>query len=301
MKLSELLNPEELAAFEDLLIFAKTTVQGFYSGKHRSPWFGESAEFMDYKEYYPGADTSKIDWKIYRKTGRLYFKLFAEETDMPVYLIVDKSRSMVYSKAKENTKYMLSIQIAAALTHLLIQQGDKVSLTLFDKRISHHSPPAGTKTHTSNLMRELAKAKPSNATDIKKTIEECVPLFKKRGKVVIISDFMDLHENLFDSLSKFLHKNHEVLLIHVLTEDELQLPKTGMANFIDMETSESIQVNVEEIRENYQNELNQFTDNLAKEATNRRIEYHLINPANPYYDALEKFLTFHTKVKNKKR
>lgn len=300
MQKSELLNPEELAVFEDLLIFAKTTVQGFYSGKHRSPWFGESAEFMDYKEYYPGADASKIDWKIYRKTGRLYFKLFAEETDMPVYLIVDKSRSMIYSKDKELSKYSLAIKIAAALTHLLIQQGDKVSLTLFDKKISSHTASGGTKNHATKLIRDLAKSKPMNRTDINNAIDECVWLFKKRGKVVIISDFMDWNENLFDSLSKFLHRNHEVLLIHVLNDNELALPTSGMANFIDLETAETIQVNVEEIRENYQKELKKFTDNLAFEATNRRIDYFLVNPINPYINALESFLTFHTKSKNRK-
>ena len=208
---------------------------------------------------------------------------------------------MVYNNPNENTKHSLAIQIAAALTHLLIHQGDKVSLTMFDKNITYHTPPAGTKGHISNLMRELSKTKPNNTTNIRRTINECVPLFKKRGKVVIISDFMDMHENIFDSLSKFLHKNHEVLLIQVLANDELNLPKSGMANFIDLETAESIQVNVEEIRENYQNELKEFTQGLAKEATNRRIDYHLINPANPYYDALESFITFHTKSKKRKK
>jgi uncharacterized protein (DUF58 family) len=290
-----LFKPEELVAFEDLLIFAKTTVQGFYAGKHRSPWFGESAEFMDYKEYYPGADASKIDWKIYQKTGRLYFKLFAEETDMPVYIMVDKSNSMVYSRDKERSKFTLTIQIAAALTHLLIQQGDKISLTMFDSKISQHIPAAGTKKHSIKLIRELSKTKPSQKTNINRAIGECLPLFKKRGKIVIISDFMGLDQLLFESLSKLLYKKHEVLLIQVLTDDELNLPRTGMANFIDLETSETIQVNVEEIREHYLNEIKKFTENIMGDAANHRIDFHLVNPKNPYVDALASFLAFQTK------
>jgi len=300
MSSSNLYNPEDLVAFEALLIFAKTTVQGFFSGKHRSPWFGESAEFMDYKEYYPGADTTKIDWKIYQKTGRLYFKLFAEETDMPVYLLVDKSRSMVYSSDRERSKISLSIQIAAALAHLLIHQNDKISLTMFDTKISQHIHAAGTKSHLTKIIRELSKARPTEKTDISKTIDDCLPLFKKRGKIVIISDFMGLNQNLFESLSKFLYKKHEVLLIHVLNDDELNLPKTGMTNFIDLETLESIQVNVEEIRNHYMSEINKFTAHLMQESASNRIDYHLVNPKNPYIDALESFLTFQNKTKKGK-
>ncbi|MEA3209614.1 MAG: hypothetical protein QOE70_2671 [Chthoniobacter sp.] len=290
-----LLNLQELERFENLLVFAKATVEGYYAGKHKSPYRGSAAEFADYKEYVPGDDVARLDWRVYGRTRRLYIRQFEEETDMTVYLLVDTSGSMRYAGEKRQSKFFLAAKIAAALAYLMMAQADKAALVLFAQTVTQFLAPGGTRRHLHRLVTELERVRPARTTGIAHAVSECVALFKKRGRIVILSDFIDDQATLFDALAQFVHRKYEILLLQVTDPDELNLPAFNAAKFVDLETAETVQVDPEEIRAAYQQRVRQAIDDLACEADLRQIQHRLIDTHRPYLDAIEAYLGFRGK------
>ena len=290
-----LLNLQELERFENLLVFAKATVEGYYSGKHKSPYRGSSAEFADYKEYVAGDDVSRLDWRVYGRTRRLYVRQFEEETDMVAYLMVDTSGSMRYAGSGRQPKFLLAAKTAAALAYLMMAQADKAALVLFGQKVAQYLAPGGTRRHLHRIVTELERVRPARTTGIAAAVSECNALFKKRGRIVILSDFLDDTEPLFDALAQFVHRKFEILLLHVTDPDELNLPASSAAKFTDMETGEQVQVDPEDIRENYRAKMQHSIAALAKAADQRQIQHRLIDTRRPYLDAIEAYLGFRGK------
>ena len=290
-----LLNLQELERFENLLVFAKATVEGYFSGKHKSPYHGSAAEFADYKEYVPGDDLARLDWRVYGRTRRLYIRQFEEETDMTVYLLVDTSGSMRYAGEKRQSKFFLAAKIAAALAYLMMAQADKAALVLFAQKVTQFLAPGGTRRHLHRIVTELERVRPSKLTGIAQAVSECNALFKKRGRIVILSDFLDDTAQLLDALAQFVHRKFEILLLQVTDPDELDLPGFSAAKFTDMETGEQVQVDAEEIRANYQAKMKGMIETLAREADMRQIQHRLVDTQRPYLDAIEAYLGFRGK------
>jgi uncharacterized protein (DUF58 family) len=290
-----LLSPEELERFGNLLVFARATVEGYFAGKHKSPHHGSSVEFTDYKEYIAGDDPKRIDWRAYGRSRRLFVRQYEAETDMVIYLLVDASNSMNYGGQHgggRETKFVLAAKIAAALAYLMIHQGDKAALALFGEKLKSYLPPGGTRGHLHNLVHELEGVVPAFGTGIAEALSECNQLFKKRGRLVVISDFWDDTEKTLDVLSRFLHRKFEILLLHVVHPDELDLPAVEAARFQDMETHEEIEVETQEIRAAYSDSARRRMDGLVREADNRRITHALVHTNRPYLDAIEAHLGF---------
>ncbi len=287
-----LLTLEELERFKNLLIFARSTVEGFFSGKHKSPQRGSSAEFAEFKEYVPGDDVAKIDWRAYGRTRRLYVRQFEEETDMVVYLLLDTSASMSYHGEKRQAKYRLAAKIAAALSYLMIHQGDKTALALFSDKVTNFVAPGGTRRHLHRLISELERVQPASGTGLVQALTECHGIFRKRGRLVVLSDFLSGAEGLFEALGQFLHRKFEILLIQVLDPDELHLPAATVARFVDLESGEQVQVDPDEIRRTYRESMARLVENLAREAHLRQIDYARIGSDQPYLEAIEAYLGF---------
>lgn len=287
-----LLNLQELERFENLLVFAKAIVEGYYSGKHKSPYRGSAAEFADYKEYAPGDDLARLDWRVYGRTKRLYLRQFEEETDMTVYLMLDTSGSMRYAGEKRQSKFFLAAKIAAALSYLMMAQSDKASLVLFAQKVTQFFAPGGTRRHLHRIVTELERVRPAQTTGIAGAVQECNALFKKRGRIVILSDFLDDTDALFDALAQFVHRKFEILLLQIVDPDELNLPSFNAAKFVDLETAETVQVDPEEIRANYRAHIQQHLAAFAKEADLRQIQHRLVDTQRPYLDAIEAYLGF---------
>lgn len=290
-----LLNIEELERFENLLVFAKTVVEGYFAGRHKSPNRGSAAEFADYKEYVPGDDLARIDWRVYGRTRRLYIRQFEEETDMVVYLLVDASGSMRYAGGKRPSKYLLAARIAASLAYLMLAQGDKAALVTFAEKITNVVPAGGTRRHLHRVVRALEGIRPGRGTGLAQALEESAALFKRRGRLVVVSDFLDEPAPLFDALSQFVHRKFEVLLLHVVDPDELHLPDSAVAKFVDLETGETLQVDPEDIRASYETHMRTLIDGLAREADLRQIQHRLVDTRRPYLDAIEAYLGFRGK------
>lgn len=287
-----LLNLQELERFENLLVFAKAVVEGYFAGKHKSPYRGSAAEFADYKEYAPGDELARLDWRVYGRTRRLYLRQFEEETDMTVYLMLDTSGSMRYAGEKRQSKFFLAAKIAAALSYLMMSQSDKASLVLFAQKVTQFFAPGGTRRHLHRIVTELERVRPALTTGIAGAVQECNALFKKRGRIVILSDFLDDTDALFDALAQFVHRKFEILLLQVVDPDELNLPSFNAAKFVDLETAETVQVDPEEIRANYQAHIKKHIDAFAKEADMRQIQHRLVDTQRPYLDAIEAYLGF---------
>jgi len=287
-----LLSPEELERFGNLLVFARSTVEGYFAGKHKSPHRGSSVEFTDYKEYVAGDDPKRIDWRAYGRSRRLFVRQYEAETDMVIYLLVDVSGSMSYAGEGRESKYIIAAKVAAALAYLMIHQGDKAALVLFAAKLKYFLPPGGTRRHLHSLVSELELVQPALRTGTAAALAECNLLFKKRGRLVVLSDFWDDTEQTFEALSRFLHRKFEILLLQVAHPDELDLPAVQAARFHDLETHEEVEVEVEEIREAYRESARRRADALAREANQRRISHALVRTNRPYLDAIEAYLGF---------
>jgi uncharacterized protein (DUF58 family) len=288
-----ILNIEDADRFKNLLLFARSKVEGYFAGRHKSPYYGSNVEFADYQEYVPGEDVGNIDWRVYGRTRKLFLRKYEEETDMVAYLVVDASGSMQYrGTPKQDTKFQHAIKIAAVLAYLMTRQGDKASLTLFAEKLRKFVPPGGTRRHLYNLINELEVAKPAARTLLHSALGECNALFRKRGCIIVLSDLLGDPQQLFDALGQFVHRKYEVLLLQVMDPDELDLPSTDIARFIDMETAEHVEVDPGEIRKAYRETMQKFLDEISSGANQRRIEHALVKSSDPYLSAIEAWIGF---------
>lgn len=291
-----LLTPEELERFKNLLVFSRATVEGYFVGKHKSPFRGSSVEFADYKEYVPGDDVDRIDWRAYGRSRRLFVRQYEAETDMVVYLLVDVSASMSYAHPGQPSKYIVAAKIAAALAYLMIHQGDKAALATFAETLGRVLPPGGTRRHLHHLVTELESIQPAQGTGIAHALQECNAVFRKRGRIVLLSDFWDDTDACFSALGRFLHRRFDILLLHLVHPDELDLPTVAAARFEDLESGKQLPVEPDDIRDAYRRAMQERIDTLARQAHRRRIQHALVNTAHPYLDAIEAYLGFRTRL-----
>lgn len=297
------LTPGDLDPLKNLLLFAQLVVEGWYSGKHRSVDFGTNAEFAEFKHYVPGDPVSDIDWKVYARSRKLVIRKYREEKDMTGYLVVDVSGSMAYAGGGRDSKQLRAVRIAASLAYLMQRQGDKSSLALFRERLAGHVPPGGTKRHMHDVVTLLEDAlhAPGGRTAAHGALDSCVPLFKKRGSVVVISDFFTDLDRFFDAIAQFQHRRFQILLLHVVDPDELNLPNVPLARFVDMETGDAIQVAPDEVRAAYRKEMKAMTDRIEMECLRRGIEYKVLRTEEPYIEAIEAWLGLRGKAADTNR
>lgn len=292
------LGPKELRGLKNLLFAAKVVVEGAYAGRHRSPYKGSSSEFVDYREYHPGDEMRTIDWKAYARSDRHFVKLFEKETDMNAYLLVDGSASMGYGgrdykrffSPAEVSKLEYASYLAAALSYLLVKQGDKVGLTIFDQHVAEHFPPGGTFPHLYNLLRALEKRRASKKTSVSRVLRESIGLFRRRGLIILISDLLDDPEEIFRALGLYTYRHFEVLIFHVMHKYEFDLPPMESVEFVDSESGEILTVNPHEVAKAYAAQMAQFTATMASCARARNIEYNFVNTDTPPSAVLRKYL-----------
>ena len=286
------LNPGDLGRLQNFQFAAKLVVEGFYQGKHRSPYHDFSSEFADYRPYTPGDEIRAIDWRAYARTDRFYIKLFRKETDMSCTILVDKSNSMAFRGEEEDlTKLQYASYMAAAISYLLIKQGDKASLALCDDKIRTYIPPGGTNLALQHSLVALERVQPGGPTQLAASLQALFGIVKRRGLLVVISDFLDDTDAVFSALGMFAHRGFSILLLHTLTADELNLPDTQNALFRDPESAFTIAAEPDSIRSAYQDEIHAFIRDLDTRAKARRMNYQLCATYEPYHKALEAFLT----------
>jgi uncharacterized protein (DUF58 family) len=284
------LDPAAIARLKNMEFIAKTIVEGYFIGKHRSPFKGASSEFADYRPYTPGDDVRKIDWKVFARTDRNYIKLFKEETNLVTYLVLDKSASMKYRGDGEISKLAYASYLTAALAYLLIKRGDKVGLTVFDDEVRWSIRPGGSIPHLFQILLALEKLRPGRTTDLPDALERAFPLCSRRGLLVIVSDFLEEPRMIYESLFRYRHKRFDIILFQVLHRDEIDLPDRPNLRFIDSETAASVVAEPSVIRAAYRTEMQRFLDEMALYARGQRVDYNMVTTATPYQFALERYL-----------
>jgi uncharacterized protein (DUF58 family) len=283
------LHPETVARISRLDLRARHVVEGFISGMHRSPFFGHSVEFVQHREYTPGDDIRHLDWKVWSKTDKYYIKQYEEETNLRCTLVVDVSNSMHYGRGPLN-KYEYGCTAAACLGYLLLRQQDAVGLMSFDERVRQIVPSRSQHTHIDAIVNAMHVSKPRDKTDVEGILKRVAEDAPARGLIVLISDLLVDREPLFRGLQMLKHRRHDVLVFHILDQDELTFPFAGTTRFEGMEELEHLLCDPRALRDGYIEALEEYLVEVRRGAARQGIDYMLVH-TDEYLDAvLSKFL-----------
>lgn len=282
-------DPAGLARTGNMELVARQVVEGFLTGRHRSPYHGFSIEYLDHRAYSPGDEIRTLDWKMLARSDKYFVKLFEDETNLRAYILLDCSHSMDF-RSGTLSKLEYGSFLAAALSYLLLRQNDAVGLVLFDRQVRHFLPPRARPTQFRRVLDLLEKPAPGADTDVAAVLHEIAERIKRRGLVVLISDLIDDEVRLASGLQHFRHKHHEVLVFQVLDDAELHFPYDRLTRFRDMEGAGRVVVNPKSVRQRYLARLQAFIERLKQECFQRKISYHLINTKQPYDLALAEYL-----------
>ena len=284
------LDPAVLARLGTLELKARTVVEGFLSGLHRSPFKGFSVEFAEYRQYMPGDDLSSIDWKVYARTDRYYVKKFEEETNLNCYLLLDVSASMGYG-SHGVTKLEYASMLAGSLAFLMQRQRDAVGLTTFDDSILTMLPPSARPSHLRSLLVALDRMGLGKRTDVSKPLHQLAEGITKRGMVILISDLIDEPEHVIEGLRHFRFRGTDVVVFHVMDPSELTFPFTRASRFRDLEGGDELMAVPSVVREQYLGELNGTIDRYKRELGAAGIDYRLLDTSEPLELALMSYLS----------
>jgi len=284
------LQPETVSKLKGMELRARMVVEGFIAGLHKSPYHGFSVEFAEHRQYMPGDNIRDIDWKVYAKTDRYYIKQYEEETNLKGYLLLDCSASMRYHSGSRISKFDYAGMLCGALSYMMLRQRDAVGVVTFDRSIRRYVPPRSRSGHLHVLLTEIANQQPSDETDISGTLHEMAERIKRRGLVVILSDLLDEPERIVSGLRHFRYNKHEVIVFHILDPRERDFNFGGEAVFKDMETGEEISTLPFQMKKEYARAVSEFSESIAGACRQSNIDYHPIDTAMPFDQALYAFL-----------
>jgi len=271
------LDPAVVARIGSLELIARTIVEGFFAGLHRSPFKGFSVEFSEYRPYLPGDDPGTIDWKLFARSDRHYVKKFEQETNLECHLLLDVSASMGYA-SHAVSKLRFGVCLAAALAYLMHRQRDAVGLTLFDDHVVD-SVPVGS------------RASPGTRSDVQMPLHQLAARLTRRGLVVLISDLLDDPAGIIEGLKHLRFQGSEVLVLQTLDPAELTFPFDQPARFEDLETADAVPVVPEQVRAQYLDQMRSLSERYRRELRRAGIDYHQLNTSTPLDTALRAYLS----------
>jgi uncharacterized protein (DUF58 family) len=286
--LKKYLDPEVLARLSRLDIKARLIVEGFMSGLHKSPYKGFSQEFADYRQYMPGDELKRVDWKVYGRSDRFYIKEYQEETNLRTYIMLDKSGSMGFGK--KITKLEYAKYLSASLAYMLIKQKDSVGLATFDEKIETLIPPSVKRSNFFELLKLIDRAQPGKETSVSNVLYELAQKTKRRGLIIIISDLLDDPGSVVKALRSFRYRKHEILVFHILDEQEYDFPFTKAAMFQDLEDNSEMVIEPALIRASYQRKFKQFIKSYRHRLLESHIDYETVFTTTKYDRALLSYL-----------
>jgi uncharacterized protein (DUF58 family) len=277
---------EKISSFQHLELLANQVVEGFISGMHKSPFHGFSAEFAEHKTYNVGESTKHIDWKLFAKTDRLYTKRFEEETNLRCHIIIDNSSSMHYPKLKDNQSFYenkigFSVLASAVLMNLLKKQRDAVGLSVFSDTYEYYAPEKGSDRHHRMILNALEglleHPKTQKSTDTITFLHQIAEKIHRRSMIVLFTDMFQAEDEqaLFNALQHLKHNKHKVVLFHVVdAKTELNFDfDNAPRKFIDVETGEEVAVFAENVKQEYEKQVENYFKKLALTCAQNRIKY----------------------------
>jgi uncharacterized protein (DUF58 family) len=285
-------DPLVLARLSNLYLKARWVVEGIMSGIHRSRSKGFSVEFEEHREYSPGDEIRRIDWKALGKTDKYFIKETEDETNLRAHLILDVSASMDYS-SNGISKFAYGCILTASLAYLILKQQDAAGLVTFSNRIESFIPPRAKRGYLMEILHALEGQTPSGETALGKILQEIAGKINRRGLVVLISDLLDEPEDILEGLRLFRFKGSDVIVFHLLDAAELDLPFDGNILFEDTEqTHLRVTADPQAIRQVYRKVVEEFTGHLRKQCQERSIDYQLLSTTTPLDQALVSYLSW---------
>jgi uncharacterized protein (DUF58 family) len=314
--------PSVIAKLANLELKAKQVVEGFMAGLHKSPYHGFSVEFAEHRQYMPGDDLKHLDWKVFARTKRYYIKQFEEETNLKSYILLDISKSMTYNskpgelksssksifekfrkpKQKEKeingkiSKLEYASYLAASLSYLMVLQKDAVSLTTYDTKIRKYVPPHSTKTNLKLILKELSAVKSKYETGTAVSLNEIAEKIKRKGLVVIISDFLDNQSEVMNALKHFRYNKNEVIIFQILDPVELSFLEGNPLTIVDMETREEMYSQPFAVQKSYKEAMKEFIGTYKSECRKNRIDYVLLTTETSFDTSLLKYLNKRSRI-----
>jgi uncharacterized protein (DUF58 family) len=284
------LDPIFLSKLANMELVARCAVEGFFSGLHPSPFQGFSVEYSDHREYHAGDEMKFLDWKIFARSDRLYIKRFQQETNTTIYILLDVSRSMAFAGEGSVAKIDYASFLAAALSYLMLKQGDATGLVLFADRIVRQVPPASRRTHMSTILTALDRKTASGQTRLASILHTVAEVTKRRGLIVLISDLLD-EGDLFQGLAHLKFLKHDVIVFHVMDHQELTLDYKGLIQFEDMESADKVRTFPQSIQPGYQERVAAFLSEVKTTLGNAGIDYCLLDTSLPLDRAFIAYLS----------
>lgn len=263
-------------------------VEGFLSGLHASPLKGFSQEFADYRQYMPGDELKRIDWKAYGRSDRFYIKEYQEETNLRAYILLDKSGSMGYGKKISKLEY--AKYLAASLAYMLIKQKDSVGIATFDRKIEEIIPPSARRTNLMMILRTIAQANAGGETSVHDVLFQLAQKIKRRGLVIVLSDMLDDPEDVLRALRSFRYRKHEVIVFQIIDKDEKDFPFEESAIFSDLETDSEMVVTPGLMRSRYRKRFKEFLELSHRNLLESHIDHTVLETTTPYDKALFAYL-----------
>lgn len=288
---TDYLRPEIASALGNMEIVARFVVEGFITGLHKSPYHGFSVEFAEHRPYLPGDPIRNIDWKLFARTDRYYVKQFEEETNLKAHIVVDASTSMNYtSDSKHLTKYRYATILAGALAYLLTRQQDAVGLAIFDEELRTFFPARLKASYLREMLRILQTAEPSHKTKTQTALRTVLERIKRRGLVIVISDFLDDPQEVITSLKLLRNSGHEVIAFQVLDPVERTLALSASdATIYDSETGEFIKTQPYQLQESYHAAVEAYLEDLRSSLAAERIDHVVLETTTPFDKALTEY------------
>jgi uncharacterized protein (DUF58 family) len=285
--MSVILDPNLLAALDDISLLARDVVEGFLSGLHHSPFLGYSTEFASYRAYMQGDDLRHVDWKVWGRSDKLYIKQFEDDTNLNCQILLDASASMDFGQAN---KFHYGRMLAAALAYLMVRQHDAAGLTLFGESGADALPARSGPRQLDDLFQLLTKAAARGGLAFGDGLAKIVETFNRRGLAVVISDFFGPEEMVFDLFRRLQYHHQEIIVFHLLSAEEIDFDYDGECLFEDAESGEQLPVHASIFRKEYLRRIGEFRLRLAKECEKREIDLHSIRTDMPLKHALSVYL-----------
>jgi len=286
--LQRFLDPAILAGISDLDLVARTVVEGFISGLHRSPDFGFSQEFAEYRAYSQGDDLRHIDWNVFARSERCYLKRYRGETNTRLVILLDASASMGFGSQPVN-KLDYARFLTASLFYLANQQRDAAGLLVFDDEVRNYLAPSTRHGQLSRLLHAIEGARLGTRTDFQKPFLHCQQFLPRRGMVVVVSDFYEDPDRVIRTVEPLRFRGNELILFHVLDPQEIAPGFRQPMLLVDMETRDTLEVSPEYARAEYRQKIDSHIEALRNKARSAGMDYYLLETNRPLDEALREY------------
>ena len=281
-------DPKVLSRIGNLELLARTVVEGFINGMHRAPYFGASIDFAEHRGYVAGDDIRRVDWRLFARTDRYYVKQYEADTNTNLSVLLDISRSMKFA-SKGIAKLDYGCYIGACLAYLAQRQRDRVGCITFDNDIVTHIPPSAK--HFNVVLHTLDRARPERPGNLSVPLNKMAEHFKRRGILVLISDFYEEPEAILEPIKPLRFLGNDLIVFHVLDPAEIDFGYDEASSFEDLESGEQIPVVPESLAAEYRSMIRAHIDSLTTKFSEHRIDYTMVNTAEPLDRALFSYLS----------